>query len=770
MRGSVPAAPSAITQIPGLSRNAVIAASAGTGKTQKLTDIYLVAVLGLGPDGRTVSSERIVATTFSRSAAQEIRERLEVRLGRLCNGEGLGEERLLRELATALEVAPAELRQRANRALEQLPLSTIDTLHGLALNLVRSFALDLGFPPSLVVLEEEEALADTAATVDSVFTSALEEGGEPALAAVRLIDACVGLENARFEVATLIERLNDEAILPADLATGLHVKARDELIGDLCAQDQTSEVPGLKSLLQALLHGKRPALSDLSEALARFLAALSSRRRRDDASLQTLLRSAGGNTAAERLHALSEFLLRAEDLDQEVSRVIQLISEVQRRLSASRAARGVASFGDLLRIARKGLRDHPELALAAALRIDLLLVDEFQDTNGAQRDFLLLLRERPESIRLRRPGDLPTVNDISERGLVVVGDRKQSIYGFRGADVAVFARFAAELAGEAAAEALALRGVRVTSEPRAAFHSLRQNHRCALAILDAVNRIAQHDFEAEPVHAFEIRYMPAELLAPPEEAGTELGRVTLIEDDGTVPANASALALGARGALRSALLAGSFCERARWEGFGWRDIAVLARRRATLALVELALEERKIPFVVSGRALYATVEVRDLFSALRLAVDPLDRRALSVVARGTLGGLSDSTLAELSREDHGLRTPDQWRQVEIRDEAERAAVAELGSRLEVWIRTAPRLSPRDAIQFALECFQLESVFSGLTRPEARLGNVGRLLEIAAHHGGSLPSFVRWLGRQIALDADESEAAVFSEEDDAVRLL
>ena len=59
--------------LPGLERNAVIAASAGTGKTQMLTGIYLAYALGICNDGKKVSSERIVATTFSRAAAAEIR-------------------------------------------------------------------------------------------------------------------------------------------------------------------------------------------------------------------------------------------------------------------------------------------------------------------------------------------------------------------------------------------------------------------------------------------------------------------------------------------------------------------------------------------------------------------------------------------------------------------------------------------------------------------------------------------------------------------------
>ena len=76
----------------------------------------------------------------------------------------------------------------------------------------------------------------------------------------------------------------------------------------------------------------------------------------------------------------------------------------------------------------------------------------------------------------------------------------------------------------------------------------------------------------------------------------------------------------------------------------------------------------------------------------------------------------------------------------------------------------------DVLAFAVERFELEAVLARLPRGAVRFGNVDRLLEIAARRGGSLPQFVRWLNRQIALDVDENEAATFSEEDDAVRLL
>ena len=203
------------------------------------------------------------------------------------------------------------------------------------------------------------------------------------------------------------------------------------------------------------------------------------------------------------------------------------------------------------------------LAKSASQKTEVLLVDEFQDTSRVQRDLLLLLRERPSSIDRRKPGQVPAAQDILPRGLVVVGDRKQSIYAFRGAEVSVFAQLAAELAGAPAAERLELSGVLPSSTPVAEFHTLTANYRSTRAIIDAVNTIASADFCERPERAFEIRYTPAEALVLPagEPKHRPSGTVTIVEDDGSAPEDPDAPALlrQAEGTLRSAFAAAGLC-------------------------------------------------------------------------------------------------------------------------------------------------------------------------------------------------------------------
>lgn len=766
---------------PGLFRNAVVAASAGTGKTRFLTNLFVARALGLGGEGKPVSPERLVATTFSRAAALELRERIEAKLAELADPErvpmaGLDEPLLQR--ARELELDAGALRDRARRAQAEVGAATIDTLHGVAIAVLRRFALELGLVPNFAVLDEQQSLPELADVIEHELAAALEAGGEEERAARALIDACRGLENATLSLRYLLDRLDDEGLDASELASSGEVQEAARLRAELLAICERivlgpdSALCAPARVVRATLAGDA-SLPALVEALTglfevRFTAAL--KRLPGTLELDAFLEQFKGSKA-ERARSLAGFLFYAPELEANTRACTALAGRIQRRLLETRVQRGGFGFGDLLRVARNALRDRPAIAAQAAAQIDTLLVDEFQDTSRVQRDLILLLRERPESALRRRPGRLPRAEDLGPSGLVVVGDRKQSIYGFRGADVSVFAELAAELAGEPAASALELGGVPVAAQPVAEFASLKDNYRSGPAILEAVNLIARRDFAERPTRPYEVRYAEAEALTPPAaRASRERGRVTLIHDDGGLPEQAAPIVAGADDALRAAFVAAGFCLRTASEGTPFRDIAVLARRRATLPLVELALDRVRVPYVVSGRALYATREVRDLFAALRLAHDPLDRHALAVVARGLLGGLSDPTLAALCQPGRGLLPARRWPLDAIDEPEQRQAARLLRERLLDFSRVAPRLSPRDALAFALELFELEGVLGALPRGQVRLGNALRLLEIAARQGGGLASFTRWLEEQILTDADESEAAVFSEEDDAVRLV
>ncbi len=796
-------------------RNVVVAASAGTGKTYRLTALYVLLTLGLtsmgqrdgGSPAPAVGPERIVATTFSRAAAAEIAARVERALRDIAGWDGQAALAFGAVLSARAEVLGqrldrGELQTRARDALARWPSARIDTLHGVARRVVQRHALALGLSPGTRVLDEEEAQALSDLAVDEALGAALSAGGERAEAARGLIVSAGGVWATRQRVLRLLDRLDEEGLSPADLSLADHLADGRVVVEQLLGLARRLAALGSNTFrepaaaLAASLAGRAPdellpeaAAPALIELFTRRMPARGRRLPPDD-ELDDLIGGLPGKTKGERAAGLVALLRHAPGLRDREARIAELLEDARARLAAGKRRAGALGFGDLLRTARDALRDRPEIARAVREEIDVLLVDEFQDTSRVQRDLVYLLRERDDAAEARPPGVAPEAAGLSAHGLFLVGDRKQSIYGFRGADVAVFSRIAAELAGRAAGVALSLpeeawAGV----QPVADLAALRESRRSGPGILAFVNAYAERDFAGDRPAAsaprpFEIAYGPAEHLVA--AAASAPGRVVFIPDDGATPEGADPIVRESAGAAREAHVAAAYVAGLE-RPVRYQDVAVLARRRSTIPLVELALARLDIPYVVAGRALYDAPEVRDVAALLRLLLDPRDRLAMATVVRGPLVALSDTALAQLSPPGRGLSVPvlGRWPTAprhadpsapapEIVDPsllapAERARLEAFRARFVELRGASLRLPPGEAIRAAMAVFDLDRVVAALPRAEARIGNLDRLVTIARRRGGTLAAFVRWLERRMRDDADEAEAAVFSPEDSAVRL-
>ncbi|XXX80999.1 UvrD-helicase domain-containing protein [Sorangium sp. So ce134] len=831
-------------------RNVVVAASAGTGKTHRLTALYVLLTLGLTsvgqPDAASVAApvppDRIVATTFSRAAAREIAHRIERSLREIARWDGeasipFADILRARQAAVAgprggAALPVAELRKRAEEALARLPAARIDTLHGVAKQIVDRHAIAMGLSPAARILDEEEAQALSDLAVDEALSRAFVEGGERAEAARALVAATGSVEAARGEVTRLLDRLDEDGLAPRRLALSDHAAEARAIARELRRLAAESAALGsaafrepAAALAAALGREGDGAPFPAGAASAPLVELLTQRKPHKskctpaDEALLAFREALPGETHRDKAQQLLGFLREAPALSRREAGIVDLLEEIRERLAAIRRTEGGLGFGDLLRAARDGLRDDPAIGEAVRGSVDVLLVDEFQDTSAVQRDLVYLLRERDDAAAARPAGVAPTAADLWGHGLFLVGDRKQSIYGFRGADVSIFCRVCAELAGAAAGRALELSPSLWSPEPSADFVALRESRRSTPELLAFINAFSARDFAQDRApeardggagapREFEIAYSAAEhLVAAPGGAAQGPTQVALVDDDGSAPDGVDALVRDARGQLREALIAAAYIAR-RVRGAGdagaasaggdlrFRDVAVLARRRSTIPLVELALARLEIPYVVAGRALFDAAEVRDVAAILRLLLDPRDRLALATVLRGPMVALSDTALAVLAPPGRGLTVPllGRWPSAaamqggrgpgpedeEPGDARPLPALARLPAgdreRLEAFRarfsglrRAALRSTPGEAIRAAVSAFDLDRVLAALPRAQARLGNVDRLISIARRRGGSLASFVRWLERRIRDEADEPEAAVFSPEDDAVRL-
>lgn len=114
--------------------------------------------------------------------------------------------------------------------------------------------------------------------------------------------------------------------------------------------------------------------------------------------------------------------------------IFKLLSQFQTQVNDFKRSTGLLTFTDVSSLATSILRDHPDIRLIEKKRYRAIMIDEFQDNNALQRDMLFMLAEKID----RMEKGIPHVDELEKDKLFFVGDEKQSIYLFRGADVSVF--------------------------------------------------------------------------------------------------------------------------------------------------------------------------------------------------------------------------------------------------------------------------------------------------------------------------------------------
>lgn len=757
-----------------MPRNLVLAASAGTGKTHALVGVVLHLLLG-GRPGGPVDPSRVVATTFSRKAAAEIRGRVSTEVEKLVLDPSKSFYAAgLRE--TIGRASDAELTKRARKALARLPHARFGTLHSFATGIVQRYAVELGLGPGFELAPESVTRSRT----DDAIARALERRLSTASDALRILtEAAGGIDRLVYALRRILVQLEEDGRPARDLvldATDVQAIERemDRLIRHARA---VASHPRAADAASDLLHGWDKQDGARIEAGAAALTGLPARgAKTPELEEFFVFRSElPGAPIAEKGRRLARAWRARHAFASHAAMVRDVLTEAETEIAAAGKTQAVLGFGEVLRAARELLRDRPDVADEVASGIDALLVDEFQDTSRVQRDLLQLLwaKERPAS------GVVPPLSAMRATGLLVVGDRKQSIYGFRGADVGVFAELAVGLAGGPAREALGI-PPGVTWEPEspiADFHALRHNRRSNAQILAFANAFSAKRFVPgePPTELFEIDYVPAteDLLVPPEAMSSSGSTIQAsIEASPCVTWLRITPKSGNSTRLEEALVIADEVPRLVKLGKAYRDVAVLATTNGMLDAVAFALAQADIPYVVAGKSFFRTREVSDLAAMLALVLDPTDRVATLEVLRGPWAALRDETLLGLVEPGRGLVPPGRWSRPptpELVRKEDADALEVLAELVQALGRVAGRLGPGTILREAVAATELESLLALLPRGDQRIANVRKLLAIADKHPNAR-DFRAWIDDAKEQEVAESEAATFSDEDDAVRLL
>ena len=675
------------------ANNVVLEASAGTGKTSVLVSRY-VNLLRAGVD-----PSNILAITFTRQAAADMRDRI------------------IRELRRAADGPPAE-RDRWRALRDRLGEIAISTIDAFCLSLLREFPLEADLDPGFGMTDETEvprlvqqALDRTLAVCGAVAADDL---------AVAMVLARLGAGRVRTALAHLLERrLVAPAALQRFLMTGPRGltgdgacrQAADRLARLLAGVDGgldrfladgpaahprfralARELPGLAARAESEPDALRPLLDRIREY---FLTAAGRPRRRFAPFRAEQCRSA----AAWRRHcavarsvapAVAEALAALDrDLNVVLARGVQrmfaiAVTEYEREL----AARSVLDFSEVLSRALDLLRRMDEFAQSRyrlESRYHHVLVDEFQDTSRAQWELVsLLVRSWGEGFGLVHDAPVPP-------SVFVVGDRKQSIYGFRDAEAAVMQ----DAAGSIGA-------LRPEGEVR---RSISHSFRAVPALLAFVNDLfGAVEKTDRPRDGF--RYDATDRFPVEPDAGApspaDDGRPAADSPLGLVLAD-SPRACADRVAGEVARLLDGTAVRDRGDGTMRRaapgDIAILFRSRETHREFQAALEDRQIPACVyKGLGFFDADEIKDCRALLRFLADPASELRTAALLRSRLVGVTDRALAELAGHlAESLRPEGPESRLQALDPLDRDLLLRLRASVPRWLAAVDRVPSAELV-------------------------------------------------------------------------
>ena len=689
-----------------MSAASSIEAGAGTGKTTRVVRLLLQSLLATGTE-----PSRLLALTFTVRAANEMRDRLGTWLARLVAGEPVG------ELHGGLELFgdPATARGRGLRALAELDRIEIGTIHSFAAHLLRQYPLEGGVSPAF----EEDDGTRAAAIFRDLWPRWLE-GRLADLTALEFLQSLLGrlelthlrrFAEALCEDGAPLELAEDRGRAEAWRARLAEAAARAEAL--LRAHAGEARVTALRAM-RALEYMRRLfGAGEATSELARQVSLLTP-------PAPTVAGWTGGEQ--ETYRQLRELARAVVDVDdRQMAALLAWLQPFVAQFRREYARRGHVSFQGLLVRARGVLRDHPDVRDRLKQRFRLIVVDEFQDTDPLQGEILLYLAERQGACET----DWRRI-EVEPGKLVIVGDPKQSIYLFRGADLEVYQEIVGRLPGE--------------------VERLTVNYRARPELVAFVNVVGRRTIQAPA-------YVPLD--PSPERGPGGTVEMMLFRGLGAGEARESEAE-----AIAEWVAAGVAAGR-----FATGDVALLLRALGEAHHYTDAFRRRGIDFAIEGeKHFYAAQEVLDLLNLLGAIADPTNELAVVGVLRSPLGAVRDRDLLHLRDADalcpldadrvpHGL--PDVRRLYQT--------IAQLHAR--AW-----RVPVGDLLAEVLERFPLAEIARATFRGEQAVANIDKLVEALTAEGTTLAAALAEYRRRFGEREEEGEAPLADEQLDAVRIL
>lgn len=543
-----------------------------------------------------------------------------------------------------------------------------------------------------------------------------------------------------------------------------------------CALAQ-SETKTVSYLLQQMgLYGKSSYAGGLVENVTKFIKIMRSHGRTPSFLQEKVLKffaaaeNSGGDTLTHYHEAMQCFPLFIEN-------VLDLYRY-------EKSKEHTLDYEDLQQFAYDVLRNYTDIRASLKQLFSFILVDEFQDINAFQRDIIFYLAEKRDCERQKTLDYGALENNV----LFVVGDAKQSIYGFRGADVTVF------------------------EEARKRWDTLgwgkdvlKTNFRSRSPILDFVNEFFS-DIMQGGEQPFEVPFIEEDklnassekkLMSPqvfrlaPEEKAVSADRQAETqwkERENEAEAMARQIdALVMRNKEYFVMEGLKDTGRHNKRPVQYGDAVILLRSLSSIVIYQNALKAHDIPYhIVRGRGFYQSQEVLDVLNTLRAVLGHGDEISLCGYLRSQFVALSDDLLVKLKYKHVFLKnqgragggnlyqhltelTPDEAKTLcgnkedEVGSVRERLLFAAETFRMLCALRD--RLSPSELLVRLFDCLHVVPILYGLDGGEQKAANLYKLIEFARvyeiREGHTLHDFVKELERLYEKEPTEAEASLTS---------
>jgi ATP-dependent helicase/nuclease subunit A len=775
-----------------IDRHISVTAGPGSGKTTVLVERYLHILRT-----QKLSIDQIVAITFTNRAANEMRERLREQLNLI------------------LQTVSADERRHWLGYKRTLDGAVITTIHGFCARLLREFPVEARVDPQFLLLDEHRAAMLLEGVVEEALTEFISSGHVE----ISRLTLGVGRGKLAAALAQLYRDVRGQGLALSELAmktarSHASEEDHDRALADLArtmndflvARRTTAAQRGNQSEVSSAWASLRPFLHAIPEpeGLAEYCRTVE--------GFRNVRPQARGDlkphvNAVDALIWEKDLLGRVPQVcldlfaKQYALEIVNVLSRIDERLNEEKQKLSALDFDDL-EVRTLELLSRPEAIIRAAERYKFFLVDEFQDTNGLQRRLL-------ERLALR-PGGRESAN------LFIVGDRKQSIYGFRGADVDVFREMTGTLVDAGGEE-----------------KPLLLNFRSQPPLINFFNYLFERLFQPKDAGATpelkELGYVGheasdarrelrdsgplIELLVTTEGSGDDddpkaeqssreldaaqiARRINALTDPGTAPilrASSDGSTLPAIETFNSQSVVPPVDSTQ--DACGPRkysSIALLFRAMTNVQTYESAFRRANIPYqTVLGRGFYQREEITDLIQLLRFLDNKTDELALAAVLRSPLCGVSDNALLALRcgptltevEADESQRHFTQIRKLftgllQHADLAyinaeEHGLLDRAGNLIKLLIARRHHYSLGSLLRSAVEQSEYLTVIAATFDGAQRLANVERLFTLAERFERSgahlIRDFVRYVEEFEAIGSRESEGQI-DEAANAVRLM